>query len=172
MRLSMVDIETFPLPYGVPDSQGEWFTAANMRAFAADFHAARCRELVAGVEPAEYFLNTETSSCEKPLYEQVAHKHRSDPDAIPLYSAETVASLLEKLRIAQHAADCMEAKADHFEKRVKELEADAKRYRWLRIQPFDEVRDLFRHHGTEQQRDTAIDALIAHDAAVAPKEPI
>ena len=47
----MVDIETFPLPYGVPDSQGEWFTAANMRAFAADFHAARCRELVAGVEP-------------------------------------------------------------------------------------------------------------------------
>ncbi len=42
--------------------------------------------------------------------------------------------------------------------RVAELEPDALRYRHLRVQPFDEVRDLFALHGTGQQRDSAIDA--------------
>jgi len=43
------------------------------------------------------------------------------------------------------------------------LRADAERYQWLRTQPFDEVRDMFALHGTEQQRDEAIDIEINNE---------
>lgn len=76
---------------------------------------------------------------------------------------EEVASLVDHPKMSASSWSHAMHERDDAKLEADQLRADAERYRWLRIRPFDEVRDMFAMYGTEQQRDEAIDHAIMRE---------